>query len=65
MKAKLIKRIEIQKPSNHQTTTKKPELPAKTTAEVVRGWIGEHQNSKQSARQAFTSLFPKQTLRRA
>ena len=65
MKAKLIKRSEIQTQSKRQATTKKTGLPTKTTTEVVRGWIGEHQKSKESARQALTSLFPKPALRRA
>ncbi len=65
MKAKLIKRTEIQKQPNRKTTAKKAAAPAKTTTEVVRGWIGEHQKPKQSARKAFTALFPDPRLRRA
>ena len=65
MKAKLIKRTEIKKQSNCKVTAKKAGLPVKTTTEVVRGWIGEHQKSQPSARQAFTALFSEPRLRRA
>lgn len=65
MKAKLIKRIEIQKQSNRKATAKKAGLPVKTATEVVRGWIGEHQKSQESSRQTFTALFSKPRLGRA
>jgi len=65
MKAKLIKRTEVQQQSNRRAIAKKAALPVKTATEVVRGWIGEHQQSQQSPRQAFTELFSKSRLRRA
>ena len=70
MKAKLIKRSEMVTPG-HRNTSAGPVKPtknggaAKTTTEVVRGWVGERQKAQQSARQAFTSLFAGSRMRRA
>jgi len=71
MKAKLIKRGEMGS-SGHCNVTAAPGKPtkngsaaAKTTTEVVRGWVGERQKAQQSARQAFTSLFAEAQMRRA
>ena len=65
MKAKLIKRSEIKKSSHRKARAKDASPTMKTTTEVVRGWIGEHQKAQQSARKSFTALFSEPRLRRA
>jgi hypothetical protein len=71
MKAKLIKRSEMVTSGRRNGSdgsgkpTKNGGAAAKTTTEVVKGWVGERQKAQQSARQAFTSLFAEAQMRRA
>ena len=65
MKAKLIKQCEIKEQPRRKTQAKAVNSAVKTTTEVVREWIGEHQKTQQSARQAFTALFGEARMGRA
>lgn len=57
MQARLIKRHEIN--SQHQQSKATAKSVAKNAVEIVRDWIGQRQQNRQSARESFNALFAK------
>jgi hypothetical protein len=65
MNARLIKRGKSEKPIRSKAQENPPTPCPKTTATIVREWVGQHQKIQGSARQAFAALFIEPEMRNA
>lgn len=65
MKARLIKQGKSEQPVCSKAHERPSPPCPKTTAAMVREWLGQHQKIQRSARQAFAALFVESEIRNA